>query len=62
MFDYSTILLEIEQAVKRLDDACLHKKYTEYLADISKIHSNLTLLAAWMSEQKIKDRNGSPTV
>jgi hypothetical protein len=55
-FDYSSLLINIEQKYKELEYKCLHKKYEGYLADIVSIHSNLTLLAIWISENKAKER------
>jgi len=52
--DYSTILMQIEQATKRLSENCLHKRYEGYLADIASMHSNLSMLAAWIAVEKEK--------
>lgn len=54
LVDYSTILIQIEQATKRLSQNCLHARYEGYLADIASIHSNLSMLAAWISAEKEK--------
>lgn len=52
--DYSTILMQIERATKRLSENCLHKRYEGYLADIASMHSNLSMLAAWIAVEKEK--------
>ena len=54
LFDYSTLLIDIEKLIKSLNDKCLHKRYEGYLSEISVIQSKLTLLAVWMSMQKEK--------
>ena len=54
LFDYSTLLIDIERLIKSLNDKCLHKRYEGYLSEISVIQSKLTLLAVWMSMQKEK--------
>ena len=52
--DYSTLLMQIEQATKRLSENCLHQRYEGYLADIASVHSNLSMLAAWFAQEKQK--------
>lgn len=52
--DYSTLIMDMENKLKGLEDKCLHKKYAGYLADIASIHSNLSLLAVWISQQEEK--------
>ena len=54
--DYSTILMQVEQATKRLSYNCLEKRYEGYLADIASIHSNLSMLAAWIAVEKQKEK------
>jgi hypothetical protein len=54
--DYSTLLMEMEKKIKDLEDKCLHKQYAGYLADIVSIHSNLSQLAVWISEQQMKEK------
>jgi hypothetical protein len=54
LFDYSTLLLDIEKLIKSLNDKCLHKRYEGYLSEISVIQSKLILLAVWMSLEKEK--------
>ena len=53
--DYSTLLMDTEQKLKELEDKCLHKRYSGYLADIVSIHSNLSQLAVWIAEQQAKE-------
>lgn len=50
--DYSTLIMDMERKLKDLEDKCLHKQYAGYLADIVSIHSNLSQLAVWISEQQ----------
>ncbi len=54
--DYSTLLMDMERKIKELEDKCLHKHYSGYLADIASIHSNLSQLAVWIAEQQMKER------
>ena len=56
LFDYSTLLMDIEKMTKSLGNKCLHKRYEGYLSEISVIQSKLTLLAVWMSEQQRKEK------
>ena len=55
LIDYSTLLIDTEQKLKELEDKCLHKRYSGYLADIVAIHSNLSQLAVWIAEQQAKE-------
>jgi hypothetical protein len=50
--DYSSILMRMESRVKELSYKCLHKKYEGSMAEIAGMHSDLTLLAVWISNQK----------
>ena len=52
--DYSTLIMNMETKLKDLEDKCLHKQYAGYLADIVSIHSNLSQLAVWISQQQEK--------
>ena len=54
--DYSTLIMDMEKKLKELEDKCLHKQYAGYLADIVSIHSNLSQLAVWISEQQMKEK------
>ena len=54
--DYSTLIMDMERKLKELEDKCLHKQYAGYLADIVSIHSNLSQLAVWISEQQMKEK------
>lgn len=58
--DYSTLLMDMEKKIKDLEDKCLHKRYSGYLADIVSIHSNLSMLAVWIAEQQIKEKRNEP--
>ena len=58
--DYSTLLMDIERKAKDLEDKCLHKRYSGYLADIVSIHSNLSQLAVWIAEQQMKEKRYEP--
>lgn len=59
--DYSSLLMDIEQATKRLSDACLDKKYDGYLDDVSLINTRLTQLTKWIAEQRIKEQRREPS-
>lgn len=52
--DYSTLIMDMEKKLKGLENKCLHKEYEGYLADIASIHSNLSQLAVWISQQQEK--------
>ena len=54
--DYSTLLMDMERKLKSLEDKCLHRRYSGYLADIVSIHSGLSQLAVWISERTIQSR------
>ena len=60
LIDYSTLLIDTEQKLKELEDKCLHKRYSGYLADIVSIHSNLSQLAVWIAEQQMKEKRHEP--
>jgi len=47
MFDYSTILIRIEQNTKKLSHKCLNNDYERFFQTLSAIHSDLTLLGMW---------------
>lgn len=55
--DYSTLLMDMERKLKSLEDKCLHRRYSGYLADIVSIHSGLSQLAVWISEQQMKEKS-----
>jgi hypothetical protein len=44
--------MRMESRVKELSYKCLHKKYEGSMAEIAGMHSDLTLLAVWISNQK----------
>ena len=61
--DYSSLLMDVEQATKRLSDGCLDKKYDGHMDEISLIKDRLNRLAVWIAEQKEKEsRRESPSV
>jgi hypothetical protein len=47
MFDYSTILMRIEQNTKKLSNKCLNNDYEGFVQPLMAIHSDLTLLGMW---------------
>ena len=50
--DYSTILMDLEHLIKKLEYKCLHKKHDGYISDIAQAQSKLVDLMVWMTKEQ----------
>jgi len=55
MLDYAPILMNIEQATKRLSENCLANKFDGFSKDINRIHCELTLLSMWAVNKEAQE-------